>query len=167
MRCIFLCVDGLDPQIQEFRARYDPLGLLVEPHVTLVFPFEMDSPDEVLIEHVSSKIASTSRFSASIHHQPTMESDYVYLPIDKGSAQVKALHNLLYVGVLEQFRQDRPYVPHITIGRVRNENSRDILEALKSLEIESKIMINRLKIERIGPNGESEIISEHLLGLRT
>lgn len=167
MRCIFLCVDGLDPQIQDFRKRYDPLGALVEPHVTLVFPFELDSPDEVLIEHVLSKVASTAKFSASIHQRPKTYSGYVFLPIDEGTAQVKELHDLLYVGLLEQFRPDRLYVPHITIGRVSNENSHDILEATKGLKIETRIMINTIKIERIGPNGESEIISEHLLGLRT
>lgn len=167
MRCIFLCAEGLDPKVQDFRERYDPLGTLIEPHITLVFPFEMDSTDEVLIEFVLSKLASTSRFAASIHHKPTIESGYVYLPIDNGSAQVKALHNLLYVGVLEQFRQDRVYAPHITIGKVGIEGSQDILEAAKSLKIETKFMINRLKIERIGLNGESEIISEHFLGQRT
>lgn len=163
MRCIFLCADGLDLGIHEFRERHDPLSNFLEPHITLVFPFKMNISDEVLVDQVSSKISSFTSFVASIHHQPTIESNCMYLEVKEGSAEIKALHNLLYTGLLEQLRQDRLYIPHITIGRVNSESAQYVIEDAKRLQFETKFMINRLKVERIGPNGESIIISEHYL----
>lgn len=165
MRCIFLCADGLDSRIQEFRKRHDPLGIFLEPHITLVFPFKMNVSDEALVDHVLSQVSSISSFAASIHYQPKIESDYLYLEVEEGAAQIKALRNFLYTGLLEQLRQDRLYIPHITIGRVHPENAQYILEDAKGLQFETRFMISRLKVERIGSNGESKIISEHNLEL--
>ena len=38
---IFPEFDNIDI-IDEIRAKYDPLAKLVRPHITIVFPFEMD-----------------------------------------------------------------------------------------------------------------------------
>jgi len=137
----------------------------MEPHITVIFPFESDLSDEALIEHVSTKIASMTSFDASLYPQPTSESGYVYFPIDVGVEQVAALHNFLYVGPLAQFRRDCSYTPHVTIGRARLGKAQQILEEATKLDIETEFGISRLKIERIGTHGESEIISQLNLGL--
>lgn len=158
MRSIFLCADGLDLKIQAFRERNDPLGRLIEPHITVVFPFKSDLSDEELIQHVEAQIESTSSFHASLCAQPTLDSEYVYFPIDIGANEILEIHERLYDGPLSRHLQARPYVPHITVGGGKSAQVKRIEDEAKALGITKTFSIKKMKIERIGNSGESKVI---------
>lgn len=163
MRSIFLCADGLDPKIQEFRERNDPLGMLIEPHITLVFPFESDLSDEALIEHVEAQLVTTNSFHASLCPLPTVDSAYVYFSILHGKNQILALHEHLYSGALAQHLQPRPYVPHITVGQGNAEQVKPMVDEATALGISDTFSVRKLKIERIGDCGASNLLKTFYL----
>ena len=41
--------------IQNFRRELDPLYPHIRPHITLVFPFESEATDEVIIQNIQTK----------------------------------------------------------------------------------------------------------------
>ena len=158
MRCIYLSVDGLHPEIQTFLERNDPLWRLIEPHITLVFPFDSAISDEELIEHVETKVVSTSSFRASLCPQPTIDSGYIYFSILLGDSQITALHDRLYEGLMAKYLQARPYVPHLTVGRGNGVQAKLIAVEASTISASKVFNINKIRIERIGASGESEAI---------
>lgn len=158
MRCIFLSLDNLDPKIQAFRERNDPLSRLIEPHITLVFPFDSELSDEELIEHVETKVVSTNSFQATLYPLPTIDSGYIYFSILLGISQISALHDRLYEGVMAQYLEARPYVPHITVGRGNDVEATLIAEEASTICFSKTFNVNKIQIERIGANGKSEAI---------
>ena len=158
MRSIFLCADHLDPKVQDFRERNDPLGKLVEPHITLVFPFASALSDEALISHVETQVASTNQFQASLSRKPIVDAGYVYFSILVGLDQVSRLHDRLYDGPLVPHLENRPYVPHITIGREEGMDANRIADEASSLNASATFSVSKLKIERIGTGGASQVI---------
>ncbi|WP_339618004.1 2'-5' RNA ligase family protein [uncultured Gilvimarinus sp.] len=158
MRSIFLCADRLDPKIQDFREKNDPLGKLIEPHITLVFPFVSVLSDEALISHVETQVAATNRFQASLNPQPIMDTGYVYFSLLFGVDQVSKLHERLYDGPLVPHLEDRSYVSHITMGRGNGIEASRIADEASSLNASATFSVSKLKIERISPGGASQVI---------
>jgi len=164
MRCVFLCADELDARLQSFRERHDPLGNLIEPHITLVFPFDSNIEDDALAEHIESSTSLVASFAASLAPKAILQEGYVYFPLEDGMLQAAALHQQLYSGLLASFLLDVPYVPHITVGRADAAQAQQILHRANALEFTREFRISRLKLERICTNGESEIIRQFDLG---
>tara|TARA_R110001592_G_scaffold291221_1_gene560587 strand:- start:633 stop:1127 length:495 start_codon:yes stop_codon:yes gene_type:complete len=158
MRCIYLSVADINPEIQKFRERNDPIWRLIEPHITLVFPFDSAISDEELIEHVETKVVSTSSFKASLCPQPTIDSGYIYFPILLGNGQISALHDRLYEGLMSKHLQDRPYVPHITVGRGNGVQAKLMAEEASTISVSNTFNVNKVLIEKIGATGESKTI---------
>lgn len=163
MRSIYLCADGLDPAIQKFRERYDPLGMLIEPHITLVFPFESSMSDSELINLVSTKVVAFTRFSAMLSKSVTIERDYLYFTIHKGADQIKAMHDCLYSGSLSKHLKKFTYTPHITVGRSEREKIACMQKEANDLSISEHFSVSKLMIENIEPDGKSTAIKEILL----
>lgn len=163
-RCVYLCVDNLDPTIQSFREQHDPLGKLIEPHITLVFPFESRATDSELVGHVAEHATSTQRFEASIEATPTRHGEYIYFAVTKGAANICELHDRLYKGVLQPLLLDILYVPHITVARSTDRHAERLLRDVSSLKIQRNFKISTVKIERILEDGRSELIKEISLG---
>lgn len=122
-RCIMLFPEFMNmPVIDRIRDRYDPLARYVRPHITLVFPFESDITTAELSAHIADALSSTSPFEINlggISPSPQL-GNYLFLHVQKGSAEVAALHKKLYTGILREFYpewlRDISYLPHMTVG---------------------------------------------------
>ena len=58
---IFPEFDNIDI-IDEIREKYDPLSELVRPHITIVFPFEMDITNEELSIIIENRFKNIESF---------------------------------------------------------------------------------------------------------
>ncbi|MBO6558825.1 MAG: 2'-5' RNA ligase family protein [Pseudomonadales bacterium] len=161
-RCIYLCADDLDPSIQSFRELYDPLGRLVEPHITVVFPFESNVSDDELRAHVREQVIAESGFAASLEQQPMRHDGYIYFPILDGAQQIRTIHDRLYTGVLQPLLLEIPYVPHVTVARTTDAEEKQLLRESSSLEFDNKFRISKLKIERVLHDDRGQLIYQIL-----
>lgn len=114
-------------RVQAFRADHDPLFRSVAPHFTLVFPLE-DLPEETLISHVrriakqQPKVEFVLRSAKVYLPHPGEEEAPIFLIPDEGYDALLRLHHQLYSGpIASHARHDMAYIPHITIGRKRDQ----------------------------------------------
>lgn len=159
MRAIHLFPDLAGTEdLAAFRRRYDPLAAKIPPHVTLVFPFESAMADAALVAHVRQVTESAAPFSIVLGAAERQAPDYVWLPVVGGAARIQDLHEDLYTGPLAEFRRrDCAYRPHLTIGRV--DCGRDeVLREARAIVLPAAITIDRVVIERILPDGGSELL---------
>lgn len=161
MRCIHVFPRFKEnDKIESIRKKYDYLYGLIEPHITLVFPFESDISSEVLKKDIELKLKDFKPFKLSTSHVE-VSGDYGYylfLLIDQGKDILKSLSKELYQGQLKPFQASWDYKPHITIGRF--ENGKDMLAAYNdicSLEVSFETVVDRVYIEVIGDKEESII----------
>ena len=167
MRCIYLLPDVLNEAIQAFRTEHDPLAKLIDPHVTLVFPFDSEISDTALIEHISSNVAGALPISASLPENAVASDSHIYFPLDLGAQSVRELHDRLYSSTLESLLLPIPYIPHITIGRVSDGNPDNVVKMANSMDLKQSdvFKMSKIIIERIGTQGESSVIREFRLGV--
>jgi 2'-5' RNA ligase len=110
--------------LQDLRARHDPKQFrLVAPHVTLIFP-SWTLPEDSFVAHVSSCLQGVrgtpvAFSSTQVFRDPARGAALVYLVASVGSDWLNRIHVKLNAGPLAaECRQDIPYVPHITVGRM-------------------------------------------------
>lgn len=113
--------------IESFRAKYDPQAARIKEHFTLVFPVEAS------VDDLASEIVTIARlmrpFEFVIRRTDVVadvlsSTNYVFLVPDQGGAEIVALHDRLYAGVLRpHLRLDIPFIPHITVGSAQDSES--------------------------------------------
>ena len=158
MHCIFLLpeTDQL-PQLQWLRDKYDPLAGKIPPHITLVFPGQLDGDRTRLAALLDRQAPSLPiRFSLGA---PVAQESYLYFPLVEGRAQVAALNDALYAALPPGLRADIPYHPHLTFGRLGP--GQDAAAMLREAEavLPCSGLAGRMVLERIGADDES--IFEH------
>jgi len=101
--------------IQAIRTKYDPLAQNIRPHISLVFPFELDVSDEKLSTHVKNILKGSKDFPTTFDRLGSDNSGYLWLEANYGKDNFIKLHDKLYADELFQpfLRKDIPYVPHI------------------------------------------------------
>jgi hypothetical protein len=98
------------------RARHDPQACRIAAHITLVFPAEMAQAD--LVAQTRSALQGRDSFSVVLRHAVALPNairggHYVSLPVSDGHAELCALHDMLYGGILAAHRGDIPFAsPH-------------------------------------------------------
>lgn len=106
--------------IEGIRARYDPLASRIAAHFTLVFPTEV--AEAPLVARVRTALRSCESISVVLRRAAAFpdangSGHYVFLLAEEGQADLLALHDTLYDGVLVAHpRRDVPFVPHVTVG---------------------------------------------------
>ena len=94
-----------------------------------------------------------------------MASDgYIFLNVEKGKEEIIQIHNILYSGNLRsQLDSSRSYVPHLTVGRIKNQE--DFLRAISRLpdDINYEGVINKVYVEQIDAKENSIIEYCHSL----
>lgn len=117
----------------------------VEPenlHVTLLFLGEVDVRDTLLVcRAVSASAAAMERFAARIGGVGCFPNPRrprtIWAGVEEGSEQLIQLHDRIETALLEQGgyrREDRPFTPHITLGRVKGPgDARPFAQALAKL----------------------------------
>jgi 2'-5' RNA ligase len=106
--------------LEQLRTEYDPTAGLIEPHITLVFPFPTDAvADRELVDHLSSVTQLVPPVETRFSSLELSWDQWVFLTPDLGREQLVHLHDRLYGGVLHPFlRTDLPFVPHVSVGYV-------------------------------------------------
>jgi 2'-5' RNA ligase len=116
--------------IQQLRRQFDPLADAIEPHITLVFPFESDHPGADLQACIRQAVQGFGAFPVTLHGITGADSEYLFLNVKRGNDQLIELHERLYSGVLAvHLSVEQTFIPHLTVGRLGNEAA--FLEALK------------------------------------
>lgn len=132
---------------------------MINPHITLVFPFESTISNEELKTHIVEKVEVIYPIAIELINHIHNEGEYLFLNVEKGKEQVRELHDKLYKGPLTKFlRSDIPYIPHVTVGRKENETvAKEIAKGMSNLSINLKCIIEKVSVEHIGEGGESII----------
>jgi 2'-5' RNA ligase len=111
-------------EVERFRTQFDPQARLIAAHVTLVFPFESGLSGDAVHAHASTVLGAWTPFSLALD-QVRGSGEYIFLDVGQGRADLVALHDQLYTGLLAQHRSsEQAYEPHLTLGRVSNASAR-------------------------------------------
>lgn len=150
--------------IEDIRRKHDNLHGCIEPHLTLVFPFESSLDGSLLKDEIEKIMKDEKSISITAHRFEAVDSHgyYLFLTIESGLERLKELHYKLHGGILSEHQspwtKDGSFMPHITVGRFHNREDLDrAFEEIKNLEFEFKTIVNQLFIEIIGENKTSII----------
>lgn len=106
-------------KLQVFRKKYDPLWNILDPHITMVFPFSGIS-EEQIVQHLETIAKHIQPFQINMNGFMKSFDDYLFLLVNGGKEKVFVLHDKLYTGILSSYlRSDIPFIPHITLGLFR------------------------------------------------
>ncbi len=146
-------------KLQEIRKQYDPLALILPPHITLVFPFSDNISNDELVSLVKDKIKNIVPFCVKfsnvlIDYDTYTKSNFIYLNCIDGNDTISFLHDTLYsIPTLSNHLNSKiAYKPHITLGYTDSINFElnDVFETI----------VDEIVIEEIGENDESIIIEK-------
>ncbi|WP_459502756.1 2'-5' RNA ligase family protein [Bacillus sp. C1] len=160
MRTILLFLQGIPmDEIEAIRKQHDPLFRFIQPHITLVFPFESIISNDELRAYITQTVQGIHPVEIEFSDCISYEGEYLFLRIEKGKEQVRELHDKLYKGLLAEFlRSDILYIPHVTVGRKENEKQAiEIVEKMPKLSTRLRCVVEKVSVERIGEAGESLI----------
>jgi 2'-5' RNA ligase len=140
--------------IEGFRHEHDlPYREVVAAHFTLVFSSK-GVCDAEYMNHVREVALSSKPIDfvcryAMLGSDHLDESAYVFLVPDEGYSGISLLHDKLYRGVLSSaLRLEVQYVPHITIGTLRNrEEARALCDGLNRAGLS---LVGRLSVLTVG-----------------
>lgn len=153
--------------INEIRKKYDPLAEKVLPHVTLVFPFESELSNDEITEWLSQSIKNVEPFMlrmGGFTKQDDRFGYYLFLNVMEGKETIDSIHNALYQGILEKYKMDYPYEPHMTVGKVKTiEEINDVLNILECNQNTYETTVDTISVEMIGEREESIIEIEYKL----
>ncbi len=93
------------------------------------------------------------------------DSAYVFLVPDEGYAGISLLHDGLYTGLLQPFlRLEVPFIPHITIGTLKDRAATKAL--CDELNREGVLVEGTVRTLTVGALEEEKIknLSAHVLG---
>ncbi len=150
--------------IERIRKQYDSLHNLVNPHITLVFPFEDEISNNELKNIIEECLNDINPFELVLHGFSTQENkygNYLFLKVIRGSEKIIKLHDILYSKIWNIESNRLEYIPHMTVGKFRavdkmNEAYRNVKDIGNLFET----MVNKISVEMVGENEESIIILE-------
>lgn len=163
---IFPEFDNIDI-IDGIRKKYDPLANLVRPHITIVFPFEMDITNDELSIIIENRFRDIESFEIEMHGFSKCENkfgNYLFLNVINGTEIITQLHDLLYSHEFSSFDLGIPYIPHMTVGKLRTvDELNGAYDSVKENKTSFKSNITKISVEMIGENEESIIVIEKKL----
>lgn len=141
--------------IDRIRAAYDPLAAVIDPHITLVFPFETTITQAALLAHMRQAVEPVIMFEIELHGVTGQENEWLFLNVKRGNDQIIALHDRLYSGPLAPYYLPRyTYVPHLTIGHVTpGEPFENALGETAILTATFQTTVREITACRISPGG--------------
>lgn len=151
--------------IQKIRKDFDPLYAYIEPHITLVFPFESDLTKNDLKEHLEKQLEEIKPFEVMLKGVTGANDGYIFLDMKEGNDQIIKLHDNLYTGILEdKLNRFIPYVPHITLGQLSNKQSQiEVVEELYDFTEAFRTTIDKVSVELIDDSEKSVLELEYWL----
>ena len=145
--------------IQNIRHKYDPLANKIKPHITLVFPFESEIPSDTLQQHIKTQLDEFKPFSLSCQGISHEKDNYLFLNLIQGQEQIIKIHDLLYLGILNQFLSKKhQYRPHLTVGHLEDRSETNAtMKKLESFDYKFVTQVNEITTEIILKNFASKI----------
>lgn len=143
--------------IEKIRKECDELYDVIQPHITIVFPFLDDISDDELIKNIRNYFSNREKFFVKFSGVSYSDDHYIFLNCVEGKNEIIGIHDELYKQYFQEHLSDRKYIPHITIGQTFNCNSEQ-LKIIENLEDEFECYIDEVVIEKIGTNEESIIL---------
>ena len=120
--------------IDEFRGSRDPLGNLIAPHITLVFPFHSRLTLDQLSAHVQKVVRRWAPFPIVMNGAWSAQNEFVGLATQVGRDALTEMHDRLYLGPLNEFlRPEFEYEPHMTLARATQSNQFDAFSRAATL----------------------------------
>jgi 2'-5' RNA ligase len=154
--------------IQSWRKKNDELFGIVEPHFTIVFAVD-DEPEEEFIKEIEFQTKGVGKIEfkikrAIVHKDEFRELYQEFLVPAKGYEEIVELHDKLYRGrLLPHWRRDIEYIPHITIGNLKDKSKcEQAVDELNSKEFFIPGRIEDLTIVRYSNNVVQKIKVMHL-----
>lgn len=143
--------------INKIREKYDPLFGFIDPHVTLVFPFQSELSTEELRTHLTNQLDGVKPFQLIARGISGTLDGYIFLDVKVGNDSIIELHDKLYSDILKPYLYRYiPYTPHITVGRLFDKvEHKAIVESLADFNSEFIADIDRLIVECIDENEQS------------
>jgi 2'-5' RNA ligase len=133
--------------VEELRRRFDYLSDTVPAHVTLVFPFEHEPGEQDLLGHVRHATSGMQSFELELNNVTCSWDHYLFLLVGRGADEVRELHDRLYTGPLRTLLADRPFTPHLTIGRFSAaEECAAALRVVEPMEIRLRTIAEAVRI---------------------
>ncbi len=150
--------------IDLIRKKYDPLANLVRPHITIVFPFDLEVSNDDLSHILDTRLDGIAPFEIELqgfHKCEDRFGNYLFLDMVKGSDMVTSIHDALYNNEFRNCNFALPYVPHITVGKLSNIDALNkAYEDIKDDRSKFVSVVDKISVEMIGENEESIIIIE-------
>ena len=139
--------------IQEIRKKYDRLANLIEPHITVAFPFSDNNRNEDLIQSLNNVVSTFEPFKIIFSGISLTENNTIFLNCIEGKDKIIELHDKIYETILPtHLKKSINYIPHITLGTCDN------IDFLQNFDYKFETIVNEISIEQIGENEESIIL---------
>ena len=156
--------------MERFRQDHDlPYRDVVAAHFTMVFGCKsVEVPDYTMHIAAVARQAEPVRFCcryAMLGADDFDDTAYVFLVPDEGYSGISLLHDRLYTGVLQPFlKLDVPFVPHITIGTMKNRvAAKALCDKLNRHGVRIEGSLRALTIGAL-EEGKLRNLSSHTLG---
>lgn len=156
--------------IDGIRDKFDPLAHLVRPHITLVFPFEIDMSNEELSSVIDNRLSDIRPFELELHgfsRHSDGYGNYLFLDLTKGQDAVTRIHDIFYANEFKECNRtyNGAFIPHMTVGKVETPLIlNEAYEEVKDIDTRFSCVVDKISVEMIGPNEESIIVIEKRLG---
>ena len=144
-------------KIQKIREKYDELFNIIEPHITLAFPFKSDISNEELKQQLLNIIKDISPFKikckgVTLRKDNRINTYYIFLNIQEGKEVINKINHRIYKNILKDVDIEKyNYEPHITLGSTNNPNEKI------EIDEEFETIVDTIIVEQIGKNEESII----------
>ena len=154
--------------IDTIREKYDPLAKLVRPHITVVFPFDLELSNDELSQILDKRLNGIEPFEIELQGFSKCEDkfgNYLFLDMIKGAEPITKIHDALYQNEFKPCDLGLQYIPHITVGKLSDVEALDkAYEDIKDNRCRFVSMVHTISVEMIGEQEESIIIIEKRLG---
>ncbi|MEW8956010.1 2'-5' RNA ligase family protein [Clostridium sp.] len=146
--------------IENIRKKYDSLADYIQPHITIVFPFESEISTEELKKHFNESLKGVKKFGIQLRDfTGDFRDGYLFLNVKKGNDHIIELHDKLYSGILKKFLYNKiTYCPHLTVGRTNEQiEFNKAIEELSFYDERFETVIDKIYVENIDDNENSII----------
>lgn len=144
-------------KIQKIREKYDELYDIINPHITLAFPFKSNISNEELRQQLLNITMNIKPFKIkckglTLRKDNRINTYYIFLNIVEGKEIINKINHKIYENILNDIDIKKyNYEPHITLGNTNNPNEKI------ELNEEFETIVDSIVVEQIGENEKSII----------
>ena len=138
--------------IDKIREKYDPLAKMVRPHITIVFPFDIQLSDEEIEKILDNRLNGIKAFEIEFQGFSKCEDkfgNYLFLEVVRGSDIIEDIHDTLYENEFKKLDLELPYTPHMTVGKLSSvDELNNAYEEIKDISCSFSSLIEKRKAKK-------------------